>query len=84
MRTTCLRDIGEKRKSKKNSLEGEEMSLCEFQGFALGKGKIENISEGSVYGVVQASSLGLEGSRDRKVDVLSRGLTSWLHGVSPG
>lgn len=75
MRNTCLRDAGKKRENKKNSLEGEETSLCDSQGLALGKGKVESISEGSGYEVDEASSLGLEGSQDDKVDVLSLGLT---------
>lgn len=75
---------GEKRENKKNSLEGEEMSLCDSQELALEKAKVENISEGSGYQVDQASSPGLEGSQDHKMDALSLSLTSWLPWVSSG
>lgn len=60
------------------------MSLCNSPGLALRKGKVDTISKGSEYKVVQVTSPGLKGSQEHRMDVLSLGLTSWLPGVSPG
>lgn len=46
--------LRKREKNKKTLLEDEKMSLCDSQGLAPGKEKVENISEGSGNKVVQA------------------------------